>query len=331
LVWYDGPVNWRAAVDLYGSYLAIERAMSPCTCVAYSADLEEFRRLFVARNNAEPMPVEITTADVRAHLAALFAGNEASSVARKLSSLRSFFRFLVNRGVVRANPARAVRSPKRRRALPRALDVDDAFRLVQTGEGTPSSDRKRAIARRDTALTELLYGSGLRVSECCQLDLDDIDHERYQGQGALVRVRRGKGGKERVVPLGGPAAAAIANYVCDRIHLRAPRSGAQDGNALFLNARGGRMSTRSAQAIISRRAALAGLRATPHALRHSFATHLLDGGADLRTIQELLGHASLASTQIYTQVSMDHLMAVYDASHPRARRGTTSETDDESK
>jgi integrase/recombinase XerC len=207
-----------------------------------------------------------------------------------------------------------VRSPKRKKALPRALDVDDTFRLIEApAEDTP-------LARRDRALVEVLYGAGLRVSEGCGLDLGDLDRGRYGS--TLLRVRKGKGGKVRLVPLGAKADEALAAYLAVRDQLAEPRTGRQaDPDALFLNYRGGRLTPRSVQRLVGRRVITAGTaEATPHALRHSFATHLLDGGVDLRSIQELLGHASLASTQVYTRVSLDHLMSVYDAAHPRAQR-----------
>jgi integrase/recombinase XerC len=315
-------VDWAAAVDAFGRYLRVEKAYSPRTCDAYGRDLEEFRRVFVERRGREPAPKAIDTLDVRAHLAALFDRNDATSIARKLSALRGFFRFLINRGVVEHNPARAVRSPKRKQALPRALDVDDTFRLI---EAPAAADTP--LARRDRALLEVLYGAGLRVSECCGLDLGDLDRGRYGS--TLLQVRRGKGGKARLVPLGAKADAAIAAYLEVRDQLAEPKTGRQaDPDALFLNYRGGRLTPRSAQRLVGRRVITAGTAAaTPHALRHSFATHLLDGGVDLRAIQELLGHASLASTQVYTRVSLDHLMTVYDGAHPRARRAETDRPD----
>jgi len=292
----------RAAFILH---LEAERGLSPRTREGYGADLEEFRRLAAAKRGADPHPARVDTSMVRTYLATLFPTHDAASIARKLSSLRAFYRWLVRRGEVTDDPTALVRSPKRRKALPRALSVDDAFRVVEQ----PPATARAELAARDRAIAELLYGSGLRVSECCGLDDGDIERD---GDGALIKVRRGKGGKQRLVPLHGKAVAAIDAYIALR--------GGGDG-PLFRNARGGRLTPRSVQRHLRRDAALAGVTAvTPHALRHSYATHLLDGGADLRSIQELLGHASLASTQIYTKVSLDHLMEVYDRAHPHAKK-----------
>jgi integrase/recombinase XerC len=318
--------RWQAAVDDLAHHLEIERAYSPRTLEAYGRDLEEFRRQFSEAHGADPDPARVRTSDVRGFVASLYRVNDASSIARKLSSLRALFRFLVARGVLTANPARQVSSPKRKKALPRALDVDAAAALVEAPSapsagvaGAGAAGAPSPAVLRDRALLEVLYASGLRVSECCALDLDAIDRDRY-GEGCLVQVRRGKGGKERLVPIGSAAVAALDAYVADgRPVLRHPRSGKQDAGAIFLNRHGQRLTARSVQRLVERCALLAGTEATPHSLRHSFATHLLDGGVDLRSIQELLGHASLSSTQIYTKVSLDHLMKVYDAAHPHAR------------
>jgi integrase/recombinase XerC len=262
--------------------------------------------------------------DVRSQLAALYGVNGPATIARKLASVRAFGRFLVKRGAITANPASAIRGPKKPKPLPRALDVDDAFRLVEAPTQLPpvaarplsveESARQETLRLRDRALLELVYATGLRVAEVCGLDTFDIDRARYQTP--MVVVRRGKGGKSREVPLGGQADRALEAYLDRRRTL-----GAQ-GTALFVNARGTRLTVRSVQRLVSHWAVAGGVhaRATPHGLRHSFATHLLDEGVDLRSIQELLGHASLASTQIYTQVSLDHLMKVYDAAHPRAAK-----------
>lgn len=350
-------MSWIEAVEAFGQYLQAERASSPHTCSAYTRDLLEFERMYRERTGRAPEAGAVDTLDIRAHLAGLYGNNDASSIARKLSSLRSFYRFLMRRGLVEANPARSIRSPKRKKALPRALDVDDAFRLVEAPTKSQPRARKRkvrgaaapapapaasgaasgaapvpapggaapgepadvpALRLRDRALLEVLYGSGLRVAECCGLNLDDVDRGRYAT--ALVHVRSGKGKKGRQVPLGRQALAAIDTYLGVRDLLRDARTGHQDQRALFLSYRGTRLTPRSVQRMVARCVLEAGTgEATPHALRHSFATHLLDSGVDLRSIQEMLGHASLASTQIYTKVSLDHLMSVYDASHPRAR------------
>jgi integrase/recombinase XerC len=226
--------------------------------------------------------------------------------------------------VIDGNPARAIRGPKKKRGLPRALDVDDAFRLVEAPTtiarvtrrklGAREEARHAAFRLRDRALFEVLYGAGLRVSEAAALDLADLDRDRY---GALlVSVRRGKGGKSRTVPLGAKAQEAIDAWLPARAAI------ARDADALFVNKAGQRLTARSMQRETSRWRIAAGVveKATPHSLRHSFATHLLDGGVDLRSIQELMGHASLSSTQIYTKISLDHLTKVYDGAHPRAAK-----------
>ncbi len=322
---FSSEVDWPTAVEEFHEYLAVQRAYSPRTTTAYLRDLEEFRRIFHEREGSEPKPAKLDATHIRAHLAELFGRNDASTISRKLSSLRGFFRFLVARGETKTNPARVVRSPKRRRALPRALDVDATFQLIEAPQPAHglASDRSNALALRDRALLEVLYGAGLRVSECCALDVDDVDRDRFGQRGTVVNVKRGKGAKSRLVPLGTKAEQAIADYLPARaVLLEAGRAAKTVPAALFLNYRGGRLSARSAQRMVSRLAADCGTEATPHVLRHSFATHLLDGGVDLRSIQELLGHSSLASTQVYTQVSVDRLMSVYDAAHPRARTKT---------
>ncbi|MBI4510729.1 MAG: tyrosine recombinase [Deltaproteobacteria bacterium] len=312
------PWSWCEAAREFARYLEVERGASKHTLAAYLADVEEFRRVHVERRAKEPEPARVDIVDVRAYLAALFGNHESSSISRKLSSLRAFFRFLARRGQVKDNPCAHVRSPKRRRPLPRALSVDDTFRLVEAPTAPREASADSPLRARDRAILEMLYGAGLRVSECCALDLHDVTE---QGGMALVRVRKGKGAKERIVPLGSQAARALSEYVAIRGALRDPKTQVQDLSALFLNQRGGRLTARSVQRHLSRYVLESGTpSATPHALRHSFATHLLDGGADLRSIQELLGHASLSSTQVYTKVSMDHLMSVYDKAHPHARR-----------
>lgn len=317
-------LSWDDALPAFEAYLAVERAYSAHTVSAYLRDVRELRELLRAKRGADIPLAKLSALDIRHQLAALFGKNGAATLGRKLSSVRAFCRFLVKRGAAEGNPAAAIRGPKKPKSLPRALDVDDAFRLVEAPTRTgriahrtlsPDEEARHAALRlRDAALMELVYSTGLRVSEACALDEGDIDTARHQMP--LVLVRRGKGGKSREVPLGDAARLALDAYRPARIAL-----GARPGGALFVNARGARLTTRSVQRMVSRWAVAGGIRAraTPHGLRHSFATHLLDGSVDLRTIQELLGHASLSSTQIYTKMSLDHLMSVYDSAHPRAK------------
>ena len=318
-------MDWDRALAAFTQYLEVERAYSPRTVEVYTRDVAALRAHLRAKRDRDIALARLSTIDVRSFLASLFDGNEPATMSRKLSSVRAFCAFLVKREVIGANPAAAVRGPKKKRGLPRALDVDDAFRLVEaptatgrTSHRTLSSaeEARHALLRlRDAALLELLYGTGLRVSEACGLDIDDIDRDRYNT--TMLLVRRGKGNKSRQVPLGGAADRALAEYLPARRAL-----GAADRGALFVNATGERLTPRSVQRMVKRWTIAGGVHAaaTPHGLRHSFATHLLDEGVDLRAIQELLGHASLASTQIYTKVSLDHLMKVYDDAHPRAKR-----------
>ena len=303
-------MDWDGALAAFATYLNVERNYSPRTVEVYTRDVGALREHLREKRGKDAPLGRLSAIEIRSQLAALFGHNGAATINRKLSSVRAFCRFLVKRGVLEGNPAAGVRGPKRRRGLPRALDVDDAFRLVEAPLEAPAkSARQEWLRLRDAALLELLYGTGLRVSEACALDVDDIDRSRFGGV-ALVLVRHGKGDKARQVPLGGAADRALAAYLPARQALGA--SSAQP--ALFVNYEGERLTARSVQRMTRRWGPT-----TPHGLRHSFATHLLDEGVDLRAIQDLLGHASLASTQIYTKVSLDHLMKVYDQAHPRAK------------
>ena len=296
-------MTWDESIAAFTRYLEVERAYSPRTVEVYLRDVAALRA-FVG----DKALARLSAIDIRGQLAELFDANGPATLNRKLSSVRAFCRFLVKRGVLEGNPAAGVRGPKRRRGLPRALDVDDAFRLVEAPLEAPAkTERQEWLRLRDAALLELLYGTGLRVSEACALDVDDIDRSRFGGV-ALVLVRHGKGDKARQVPLGGAADRALAAYLPARQALGA------SGPALFVNYEGERLTSRSVQRMVRTWGPT-----TPHGLRHTFATHLLDEGVDLRAIQDLLGHASLASTQIYTKVSLDHLMKVYDQAHPRAK------------
>lgn len=306
----------QEAVAQFRQYLLEVLAASPHTAAAYTRDVEQFRLFVTARRNLSGWE-QVEAVDVRAFLARELKERQRSSVARKLMGLRGFFDFLRERGLVPANPARLVRAPKLERKLPRRLSVDEAFHLVESPppERRPygAEDKSKAAKLRERATLELLYSSGLRVSELTGLD---VGHLRLDL--ALVRVVRGKGGRERLVPVGGPAMRALAEYLAARPALLA--EGRESEPALFLNRRGGRYGPRSVQRMLEGH--LAGLsvgrQASPHSLRHAMATHLLEGGADLRSVQEMLGHKSLSTTQKYTHLTVDHLLKVYDRAHPRA-------------
>jgi integrase/recombinase XerC len=280
-------------------YLAAERGASEHTVRSYRADLVDCVAFLDRRELGS-----LTDADarvLRGYLADLHArGLARTSIARRLATLRSFFRFLLRRGRVRVNPAREVRTPSLPGRLPAHLPIDQSEALFRQPFGDDET------SRRDRAILEALYASGVRVAELSGLDVEDVDLRE-----GSVRVL-GKGKKERIVPLGTKAIQALRAYLGARESGRGP---------LFRNSRGGRLTVRSLHRIVRARARTAGLggRVTPHTLRHTFATHLLDAGADLRLIQELLGHARLATTQRYTHVSADRLAKVYDAAHPRAR------------
>jgi integrase/recombinase XerC len=287
------------AVAAFLRYLAAERAASEHTMRSYRADLVDCAT-FLQRRGLGALP-DADARVVRGYLADLHdRGLARTSIARRLATLRSFFRFLVRRKLARTNPAREVRTPSLPGRLPAHLPIDQSDALFRQRFGDDEA------SRRDRAILEVLYASGVRVAELSGLDLEDVDLR----EGG-VRVL-GKGRKERIVPLGAKAIEALRNYLGARESGQGP---------LFRNARGGRLTVRSLHRIVRARARTAGLagRVTPHTLRHTFATHLLDAGADLRLIQELLGHARLTTTQRYTHVSADRLAKVYDAAHPRAR------------
>lgn len=278
-----------------------QRNASPHTIRAYRADVGAFLRF---GGGAFDVPT------IRRWIASLHGRRDASTIARKLGALRSFGRWLVRNGSLGDNPAALVAMPKQARALPRFLTVDEAFALVE------APDTTALLGARDAAILELLYGGGLRVSEAVGLDLADL--ELSEG---MVRIRAGKGNRDRVTPVTGAAVEAIRRYLRRRPELQHPRTKTQDPVALFLNHRGGRLTARSVGRRLDVASRLAGLRAriNPHGLRHSCATHLLEAGCDLRSIGELLGHASLRTTQRYTHVSIEYLMGVYQRSHPRAK------------
>jgi integrase/recombinase XerC len=284
-------------------HLSVERNASAHTLRSYRSDLTDFQRFLIERGIAGFAGADSRV--VRAWLAALHArGLDPASIGRKLAALRSCSRFLVRRGVLERNHAREVRSPRQPKKLVSFLPTDEATQLVE-GRAIGGASRPR-----DVAILELLYASGLRVSELSGLDVDALDRT-----DRAVRVL-GKGRKERIVPFGEQAARALDAW----LSLRGEQAG-----ALFTNPRGRRLTVRSIYTIVRRSARAAGITrpVSPHTLRHTFATHLLDGGADLRMIQELLGHSRLSTTQRYTHVASDQLMKVYDRAHPRAQPATS--------
>jgi integrase/recombinase XerC len=281
-------------------HLASEQDASPHTLRSYRADLLEFVQ-HAGHGDSPDWLAAVDARTVRAFLVRLHdRGLDAVTIARKLAAVRSWFRFLVRRGVLERNVAREVRGPRMPKKLVSFLPIDEAAVLM---DGKPAAGPERL---RNAAVLELLYASGLRVSELAGLDLDDVDRARQ-----TVRVL-GKGRKERIVPYGGRGVSALAAHLATRGDARGP---------LFANRRGGRLTVRSIHSIVRQRAQACGItrRVSPHTLRHTFATHLLDAGADLRMIQELLGHSRLSTTQRYAHVGTDQLMRAYDAAHPRAR------------
>jgi integrase/recombinase XerC len=308
------------AMDLFRRHLVSERRSPDNTVRAYMHDVGElaaFARAFCG-GDAPPPVTALDGVLCRSYVASLHGKNDAVTIGRKISSLRAFFRFAVRRRLIPGSPVAALRAPKRARRLPSFLGKEEAGRLLDGA--VPSDEPDSALTR---ALCEVLYGAGLRVSEACNLDLDDVERE---GTGGRVTVRQGKGRKDRIVPLGSKAWQALEAYLPLRTASlsAAPAASGQSGgdargHALFVTRRGRRLGPRVARRLLARREALTGVPGvSPHALRHSYATHLLGEGADLRAIQELLGHASLRTTQRYAHVNIDHLMAVYDKAHPRS-------------
>ena len=287
----------RLADDFLGTFGSKETRRS------YGADLKEFGAFLEEMGGPDLETVDRLT--LRSFLVRLHQRLSKSSIERKVACLRSFFRYLNRKGVLETNPALRLKAPRKERKAPSFLSVDEAFALLdQRREGDP-------LLSRDLALMELLYSTGLRVGELVSLNIGSIDRRL-----GLVRVM-GKGGRERVVPVGDKALEVIDRYLREWEDIRAK----SDQEALFLNNRGGRLTDRSVRNILDKlltRLAFS-RRISPHGLRHSFATHLLDGGADLRAVQEMLGHASLSTTQKYTHLSIDRLMRVYDRAHPRSK------------
>jgi integrase/recombinase XerC len=294
-------------------HLANERRASPHTVLAYRRDLESLAEFVRARNPGGARLASLDKFTLRAWLGEVAKSVAPPTISRKISSVRALCDYLTRTGELRTNPTATLSSPKLRRKLPRFLAADVAAEVM--GAPLAQATGRDAEHLRDVVALELLYGSGLRVSELASLDLDQIAIETGE-----VRVL-GKGRKERIVPLGSKALLALDAYLPRREELRHPRSGAQDAKALLLGRLGKRLGVRWLQALVRRYGVLGAGRSDlhPHALRHSCATHMLEGGADLRAIQEMLGHSSLSTTQRYTHVSLDQLLAVYDRAHPLAQ------------
>ncbi len=298
----------KPLIDRFVESLASEKGYSIHTCQAYQHDLEEFAEICAGLLNKDIPDIQADAIDaliIRGYLGRLYSSNKKSSIARKLSAIRSFYRFLIRRSLIDTNPAESVRTPKQDKPIPVWLAVDDMFRLLN------GVDVSTLLGTRDAAMLETLYSTGIRVSELTGINLYDVD----SAQG-LIRIR-GKGNKERMAPIGNRALNAIRLY---RERLATDTGiGSQINGPVFLNDRGTRITPRSVQRILNNWAKQTGILfpISPHKLRHSFATHMLDAGAGLREVQELLGHQSLSTTQKYTHVSMDRLMEVYDRAHPR--------------
>ena len=300
----------RDYVERFSSWLTVEKGYSPHTVAGYLRDLTDF----IAFVGADAELATVDSLTIRAYVYKLKTRLQSVSVARRLSALRTFFRFLVREQVIDRDPVAGVSRPKLASSMPNFLSVDEVFSLLMA----PGPEDTFAV--RDRAILELLYSTGMRVAELVSCDMASLDFAKE-----MVRVR-GKGGRERLVPMGKPAIAALRAYLEQRqqlINFRAQKGAVVDRTAVFLNSRGTRLTTRSVERLVKMYASRAGIttEVTPHALRHSFATHLLEMGADLRSVQELLGHVSLSTTQKYTPLNMDYLMEVYDRAHPKARRG----------
>jgi integrase/recombinase XerC len=317
------PSSMAGQLEAFQEWLTHERRASPRTVEHYLRDLETLATYLSARaNNREVSLADVTLATLRGWLAGRTKNRTSATLSRNVASVRALFRWARKHGVVHDDPTELLKAPKVRKKLPDTLSIPDAGRLMTSpDERSTLAQREdhlafRALmAVRDRCLLELIYGSGLRVSEAVGLNLHDLSPD------AGVAVVRGKGSKERVVPLGKIFLATLVAWQEIRPRMVDPKTGAQDSEAVFIGRRGNRLTTRQVQLLMAEYGELAtgATGVHPHQLRHACATHLLDGGADLRMIQELLGHASLSTTQRYTHVSIDHIMKVYDNAHPHAK------------
>jgi integrase/recombinase XerC len=305
----------KALIGKFLEHLRVETNASVHTLRSYATDLEQFRSFLLSKDfsidekSGDVSVEKVNHLAIRAYLSHLYRSHKKSSLARKLAAQRSFFRYLVEEGFLAQNPAEIVATPKQEKPLPTFLPVDEVFSLLET------PDRSTTWGARDRAILETLYSCGIRVSELTGLSEGDVDFSL-----GILKVY-GKGRKERIVPIGEKALVAIREYLPQRDRILGGLGHKGRGSPLFINPRGGRLTSRSVARILHKYILKCGLlrKVSPHALRHSFATHLLDAGADLRAIQELLGHVSLSTTQRYTHVSVDKLMEVYDRAHPRAK------------
>jgi integrase/recombinase XerC len=308
--------NMEKAIRDFETHMAVERNLSPLTVKNYLLDLKQFREFLKAQQAPLMQPGDEGLSQVDYLVIRSFLGTlhrkklSRTTIGRKIAALRAFFNFLLREGRIRANPAELVQTPRTEKYMPTFLSVDDMNTLL--GAWRPSDVR----GLRDRAILELFYSAGIRLSELTGLNLNAIDDAQ-----ALIRVH-GKGRKVRIVPVGRPALTALTAYLEKREALLRPESDCPD-SPVFLSSRGKRLTPRSVQRIVDKAVLASGIgrKISPHALRHSFATHLLDAGADLRSIQELLGHESLSTTQKYTSVSVSRLMEVYDKAHPKAGGG----------
>lgn len=322
----EAEIQKQGLIDQFIRYLSAEKNASPHTCRNYQKDLEQLEEFLKSAGIClgPDGNVEIGKLDriaIRRYLSFLHKRNRKSSIGRKISALRSFFKYLVREGIVLSNPAKSVATPKAEKFLPTALTVDEAFRMMdspRTFAGRDSSSNAKEKELRDRAILELLYSSGIRVGELVGLNLSRLDLDL-----GIVKVM-GKGGKERIVPVGSKAITALKAYFNERGVME------DGGEPLFLNLRGGRLTARSVGRVVKEYTRHSGIfrKVSPHSLRHTFATHLLDAGADIREIQEMLGHASLSTTQRYTHLGMGKLMEVYDKAHPRSFKDMGGKRDD---
>jgi len=355
-------VEKRGLISQFIHYLTVEKNASPHTCRCYQRDLEGFEDFLknsgmILGSSAEVEWKKVDRITIRKYLSFLHRKNKKSSIARKISSLRSFFRYLNREQMIASNPAKSISTPKVEKTLPTTLTVDEAFRLMESPKNlsekfSPAVTKDKRL--RDRAILELLYSSGLRVSELVGLNANQIELEL-----GIVRVM-GKGRKERIVPVGIKAAESLNAYLDERgmvkglppgqkplwggarpggraslraMRLSGPAAGLEGGDPLFVNSSGGRLTARSVGRLIKKYTRHSGIfrKVSPHSLRHTFATHLLDAGADIREIQEMLGHSSLSTTQRYTHVSMGKLMEVYDRAHPRSFKNVGQKSQEERK